>query len=97
MKYFLEPQEDNHFAIGNYVSDCAVGYVALRGARSSMNVIAASLSRPPTYQDATSFMSASRPTHVQISPAPSGAAFAGAGSSVRADPTGSVEQTILFS
>jgi hypothetical protein len=33
MKYFLEPQGDNHFAIGNYVSDCAVGYVALRGAR----------------------------------------------------------------
>jgi hypothetical protein len=33
MKYFLEPHGDNCFAIGNLVSDCAVGYVALRGAR----------------------------------------------------------------
>ncbi len=33
MKYFLEPQGDNYFAIGNHVSDCAVGHVALRGAR----------------------------------------------------------------
>ena len=49
---------------------------ARRGARSSMNVVAASLSRWPTYQDATSFVSASSPTHVQMSPAPSGAAFA---------------------
>ena len=33
MKYFLEPQGDDRFAIVNYHSDCNVGYVALRDAR----------------------------------------------------------------
>jgi hypothetical protein len=33
MKYLIEPQGDDHFAIVNDDADCHVGYVALRGAR----------------------------------------------------------------
>lgn len=33
MKYFIEPQGDDYFAIVNDASDCCVGYVYLRGTR----------------------------------------------------------------
>jgi hypothetical protein len=41
-----------------------------------MMTMGESLSRPPTYQDGTSFVSASVATHSHTSPAPSGALFA---------------------
>jgi hypothetical protein len=66
----------NHFRIGLVTVTRKLDVPRVRhSGRSSLNVIVASPSRPPVYHEATSFVSASNPTHVQMSAARLGAAF----------------------